>query len=414
MTILNPLFYVQAIMLALGQIWANKMRSFLTALGIIIGVASVTSVIAALSGLKTKVLSEMESFGASKLLIFPDHPDEASENEYGWREIRLKPEELSEITSHCPSIKQVTPRTGFGASITSKDKSLSGVDVVGIWPQWHEIENRQVIMGRPFTSIDEESARQVCLINDQAIAEMRLDTDPTGSYILINNRRFLIVGVVETREASMFGPSTISSEVFVPFSTAARMQDPMFFFFITCQTLSPDVSEEAKAEVRFLLRKLRNLGPGEPDTFQIAALDQFIQQFRAVAAVITMVAGGIVGISLLVGGIGIMNIMLVSVSERTREIGLRKAVGATPVAILLQFLLEAVTLCCVGGFIGLACGEGFALLLSSVESLDLKTTVPWWAVVLAFAFSAAVGVIFGMFPAIKAARLDPIDALRHE
>jgi putative ABC transport system permease protein len=410
----SPLFYIQAVLLALGQIWVNKTRSFLTALGIIIGVASVTSVIAALSGLKTKVLTEFESFGASKMFIFPDRPDNAPRNKYPWDKIRLKPHELEMIRDNCPSVADLTPQTSVGASIQFGSEIREGVEIVGIWPGWHKIENRDIIIGRPFTPLDEENSRQVCLVNDKAISELRLDTDPTGQHIFVNGRRFQIVGVVETLQASIFGPSTTESEVFVPFSTAMKLQEDRFFFFIICKLKSPEVSEEAKAEATFVLRHARHLEPGEPDTFEVAAIDQFIEQFKALAVGITGIAGGIVGISLLVGGIGIMNIMLVSVSERTREIGLRKAVGATPGAILLQFLLEAVTLCFVGGMIGVAFGQAFALAVSHIPNVNLKTSVPLWAVAMSFGFSAFVGIVFGMFPAVKAARLDPIDALRHE
>ena len=412
--LLNPFFYIQAILLALGQIWVNKTRSFLTALGIIIGVASVTSVIAALSGLKTKVLTEFESFGASKMFIFPDRPDNAPRNKYPWDKIRLKPHELELIRDNCPSVADLTPQTSFGASIQFGSEIREGVEIVGIWPGWHKIENRDILIGRPFTPLDEENSRQVCLVNDKAISELRLDTDPTGQHIFVNGRRFQIVGVVETLQASIFGPSTTESEVFVPFSTAMKLQEERFFFFIICKLKSPEVSEEAKAEATFVLRHARQLEPGDPDTFEVAAIDQFIEQFKALAVGITGIAGGIVGISLLVGGIGIMNIMLVSVSERTREIGLRKAVGATPSAIMLQFLLEAVTLCFVGGMIGVLGGQMFAFALSNIPNVDLKTSVPLWAVAMSFGFSAFVGIVFGMFPAIKAARLDPIDALRHE
>ncbi|MEE9131470.1 MAG: FtsX-like permease family protein, partial [Phycisphaerales bacterium] len=177
----------------------------------------------------------------------------------------------------------------------------------------------------------------------------------------------------------------------------------------------PELAEEAEAEVRFTLRKMRDLEPGEPDTFRSASLDQMIDQFKIMAAGITAIAGGIVGISLLVGGIGIMNIMLVSVSERTREIGLRKAVGATPAAIMMQFLLEATTLSLVGGLIGLAIGEGLTIALTMIPDAGLEdAAVPLWAVIMSFVFCATVGVGFGMFPAIKAARLNPIDALRYE
>jgi putative ABC transport system permease protein len=411
---LNPLFYIQAILLALSQIWVNKTRSFLTALGIIIGVASVTSVIAALSGLKTTVLTEFEKIGANKMLIFPNRPDNMPRNRFSWEEIRLKPEELVALRDNCPSIVDLTPQTSFGADIQFGSEVREGVNITGIWPGWHKIENRDILMGRPFTHLDEAESKQVCLVNDAAIRELKLPADPAGEHMLLGGRRFQIVGVVETVQANIFGRGTVASEVYVPFSTALKFQDPDFFFHIICRVASPQQAEEAKAEATFVLRHARMLEPDEPETFEIAPIDQFIEQFKAIAAGITAVAGGIVGISLLVGGIGIMNIMLVSVSERTREIGLRKAVGATPAAILMQFLLEAVTLCFVGGLIGLLIGEGLAFAMSKIPGAGLKASIPWWAVIMSFGFSAFVGVVFGMFPAIKAARLDPIDALRHE
>jgi putative ABC transport system permease protein len=175
------------------------------------------------------------------------------------------------------------------------------------------------------------------------------------------------------------------------------------------------VSEEARAELTFFLRKRRHLPLGAPDNFRVELMEKFIEQFNAIAGMVTMVAGGIVGISLLVGGVGIMNIMLVSVSERTREIGLRKAVGARPSAILMQFLVEAVILCLIGGLVGLLFGQAMTSLMAALPGSKLdKASIPGWAIAVAFGFSAAVGLIFGMFPAIKAARLDPIDALRHE
>ena len=412
---LNPVFWLQAIALAFSQIRANLGRSLLTALGIIVGVASVTAVIAALSGLKTKVLSEFESFGANRLFIFPDRPDDAPRNAYPWKDVRLKIEEVEAIEVNCPSIRSLTPVTSLGLSAQYGDRLIEGLNVTGIRPAWHETENRAVTRGRPFNSIDEANARQVCLLNDAAIEELQLPSNPVGTHILLGGRRYLVAGVVETIQSTMLGMSTSRAEVFVPFAIAARLQDDDFFFRISAMIESPDVADEAISEVRFVLRKMRGLGPDDPDTFQVAAIDQFIDQFRALAAGITAIAGGIVGVSLLVGGIGIMNIMLVSVSERTREIGLRKAVGATPSAVLLQFLLEAVVLCLVGGALGVAAGETMAFGLTLIPDAGLEEAhVPLWAIVMSFSFSAAVGLVFGMFPAIKASRLDPIEALRHE
>jgi putative ABC transport system permease protein len=416
---LSPVFYIQAIWLALAQIWVNKTRSFLTALGIIIGVASVSAVIAALSGLKTKVLSEFEALGASKMYIVHDRPPGADRNEYPFSRIRMKVPELKAIERHCPSIRQLSPTTGLGGRVQAGNVTLNAVRATGIWPAWHEVEDRAVVTGRPFTRIDEEKARQVCIVNEKAIEKLRLDRDPTDTWLLFNDRRFLVVGVVENKKEGMitadFGPGGTEVELFIPFATAVKLQPPVFFFMIMAQLTSPDVADEAVAEVRFLLRDLRKIEPGDPDTFEIQPLDEFIDRFKAVAAAITAIAGGIVGISLLVGGVGIMNIMLVSVSERTREIGLRKAVGATPAAICMQFLLEAITLCLVGGVIGLLIAQLFAYGLTRIPDAGLDAAaVPLWAVVMSFVFCATVGVAFGMFPAVKAARLNPIDALRHE
>ena len=408
-------FWTQAIILALSQIRANLGRSLLTALGIIVGVASVTAVIAALAGLKEKVLGEFETFGANRLLIFPDRPDDAPRNLYPWKDVRLKVEEVEAIELNCPSIRVVTPITTLGTTVQYGERLLEGITVTGIRPAWHETENRSVLEGRPFNSIDEDGARQVCLVNEDGIEELGLPAKPVGTSVLIGGRRYLIVGVVETIQSTMFGINTSAAELFIPFAQAARLQDQDFFFRITAMIESPDLAAEAESEVRFVLRKMRGLGPDDPDTFNVAAIDQFIEQFKTLAAGITAIAGGIVGVSLLVGGIGIMNIMLVSVSERTREIGLRKAVGATPAEILLQFLFEAVTLCLAGGAVGVVIGEllAFGLTLIPDAGLD-EAHVPIWAIVVSFSFSAAVGLIFGMFPAIKASRLDPIEALRHE
>ncbi|MBX3354679.1 MAG: ABC transporter permease [Phycisphaeraceae bacterium] len=414
--IFNPFFYLQAILLAFGQIWANKTRSLLTALGIVVGVGSVCAVIAALTGFEQKILREFETFGASRLFIFPNRPEATSRQRYPWNRVRLQVSEAEAIASQCPSVRCITPISDMTMTAESSLEQLEAVNVVGIWPAWHEVENRQVIVGRAFSQIDIDSARQVCLINEAAIEELRLPEDPIGEHILLGGRRFLIVGIVETIQGRMFGGmNTSRTEIFIPFSVVEKLQDSWFFMRFAAMALSPQHAEEARAEIMHVMRRGRGIGRGEPDTFRVEAIDQYIDQFKSMAAAITAIAGGIVGISLLVGGIGIMNIMLVSVSERTREIGLRKAVGATPAAILLQFLLEAVTLCLVGGFLGVAIGQGLAFAMMMIPQAGLEhATVPMWAIAIAFGFSALVGIVFGMFPAIKAARLDPIEALRHE
>jgi len=404
----------QTVFLALGQIWANKTRAMLTALGIIIGVASVLAVIAALGGMRQSVLSEFETFGARKFYVNGFVPRDLR-GVVSWEDVKITQHEAEKILEVSPAVESLTVMADDRYEVRNGDILETGVGVAGIWPAWHEIENRFTTMGRPFTSIDEEEARQVCLVNDKAIEELELDLDPTGDYIIIDNRRFLIVGVVETKEIGpMFGGGESQSEIFIPYATSKKL-NPYSWNWIIGQVHDPDDAAEAREQIRFALRNLRGLGPEDEDTFRVEVLQQFIDQFNGVAAGITMVAGGVVSISLLVGGVGIMNIMLVSVSERTREIGLRKAVGARPAIILLQFLTEAVVLCVVGGLIGLVIGQALTLALQNLPNAGLEgASIPTWAIALSFAFSAGVGVVFGMFPAIKASRLDPIEALRHE
>jgi putative ABC transport system permease protein len=201
-------------------------------------------------------------------------------------------------------------------------------------------------------------------------------------------------------------------EVIIPFRTSYKFGEP--WIAVLAEGKSTEVLDEAVAEIKFFLRRARRIKPGDPDTFRVQSLKSAIQTFNNIALVVTLVAGGIVGISLLVGGVGIMNIMLVSISERTREIGLRKAVGAKKSAILTQFLVEAVILCFFGGLIGVGFGKLLTFGISRINPLLAKTYIPFWAVVLSFGFAGFVGVCFGLFPAIKAARLDPIEALRHE
>jgi len=404
---------LQGILLALGQIWANKMRSFLTTLGIIIGVASVTAVIAALSGMKASVLDQFETFGTNKMYVFPRRPDEGPKRFASWRVIRFVPDQFDDLMKHCPSIESMTRIGGYSATLDHGDRSLTA-QVTGIEPDWHTIESRSMILGRQFSHTDNMDAKQVCLITETTRDKLRLDRDCTGQSILINNRRFYVVGVLEPNpQSEMFRDSSNEAEVYIPFQTAWKLQEIYMYSVMTCR--SPEVADEAVAEVRFYLRRIRRLAPDEPDTFGTEVMKKYIDQFEAMAVGITMVAGGIVAISLLVGGIGIMNIMLVSVSERTREIGLRKAVGARSSVVLFQFLIEAVTLCLIGGLVGLLLGQTLTFLLKLIPTMDLgKAFIPMWAMGMSFGFAVTIGVVFGMFPALKASRLDPIEALRHE
>ncbi len=408
-------FLYQTIHLALSQIWANKTRSVLTMLGIIIGVASVTAVIAALSGLKANILKQVESFGTNTIFLSVERPNSGPKQHVSYWELRFKPEHFTDLLEHCPSVSRFGRQCWAGRNTVSfRDQSVEGVRTYGTEPDCHKIEGRTIELGRPLSEIDEMQARQVCIIDPKLLNDLRLNRDCIGQAILVGYHPFVIIGVMKPRPTNPFGDDSDMREIFIPYMTSFKLQQYPWIWAMA-ESRSADVSEDALAELRFFLRRTRNLSPGEPDTFRVESLENELKKFNDIAMVVTLVAGGIVGVSLLVGGVGIMNIMLVSVSERTREIGLRKAVGARKTAILTQFLIESIVLCFIGGLIGVGFGQLLTMAISNIPHAKLDMAyIPAWAIAMSFGFSAVVGIFFGMFPAIKAARLDPIEALRHE
>jgi putative ABC transport system permease protein len=330
-----------------------------------------------------------------------------------WWDVRLKPEEFEGLLEHCPSISRFTRCGDAGQQmIKYGEKAVQNVSVYGVEPAWHEIEHRAIVAGRGISVIDE--GRTICLIEPELRDKLGMDKDCIGESIRIGFRSFRVAGIIEKRTDPGFGGGGQERyEIIIPFATTRKFQQE-FWVWALAESKSPEVLEEGVAEMKFYFRNARQLTPDEPDTFEVKSLKSAIETFNNIAIMVTLVAGGIVGISLLVGGVGIMNIMLVSISERTKEIGLRKAVGARKSAILTQFLVESVILCFAGGLVGLGVGKLLTLAIAHSNPLLAKTYIPVWAVGLSFAFAGTVGICFGMFPAIKAARLDPIEALRHE
>ena len=421
----------QSAALALAQIRTNKARALLTTLGILIGVSAVSSMIALIDGMRERVVAEFESFGANKLFISP-HRREGDGRNTSWSTFIFDEDCFDELLQRCPSVRSYSRAAGFGTlPISYRGKRVEErVSFVGVDAEWHAMERRGVLTGRPLSPMDTEQARAVCVINERLRDELKLDLDPTGQVIdVFYFGRMRVVGVLE-QPISIFGSNVGTSELLVPYTLAShRHRDPLYYE-VAATSVSRELVDDAKAEIDFYLRQKRRLRPGEEANFQITTSQRILAEIDKTAAFMKTIAGGIVGISLLVGGVGIMNIMLVSVSERTREIGLRKAVGARPVTIMTQFLVEAVVLCLIGGALGIVAGQASTTLIASfipdsvltviggeglVQTSGIRDiVVPPHAVALSLGFSASVGLIFGMFPAIKAARLDPIDALRHE
>ena len=286
------------------------------------------------------------------------------------------------------------------------------VNIEGVAPSYHTVRNFPVDVGRPFAAVDVERAQQVCVVGREVLRKFDIDEGVVGTSILLDGRRFRVIGVLESK-GSFFGQS-LDDVILIPYTTALKMY-PVFrrSMVIAGQAVSAEAVPEAKAQVTNLLRRRHGLEAYQPDDFIVQTQGEILAAFNNVGTVAVSVLAGIVGISLLVGGIGIMNVMLVSVTERTREIGLRKAVGARRRDILLQFLTEAMTLSLIGGGLGIALGYALSS-LASLHPRMVDVVVPVWAVLLGFGISAGTGVVFGIVPALKAALLNPIDALRHE
>jgi putative ABC transport system permease protein len=368
------------------------------------------------------VLADLETLGAKTIWVWFARPDTGPKKSISWWELRFWPDEFDGLLEHCPSVTKFSRVSPIDYRFVASfgEKTVEGVRLMGIDPGWEEIANRPVIMGRPFSEIDQSEERMVCYIEVALRDKLGMDKDCIGQMITVKGRSFMVVGVIDQRpDLAVIDTGENRMEVYemyLPYNTFLKLGDKRPFIYVMAMSKSPEVSEEAVSEIKFFLRKSRRpaLSPGEPDTFGAQSMQSAMQQFNQLSQVITLVAGGVVSISLLVGGVGIMNIMLVSVSERTREIGLRKAVGAKKGAILTQFLVESIVLCFLGGIIGLGIGKLLTMGICLINKMMNMSHIPLWAVVLSFCFCGTVGITFGMFPAIKAMRLDPIEALRHE
>ncbi len=400
--------------IALSAIWANRMRSVLTTLGIIIGVAAVIAVVSVVQGLEHTIEADLQGVGATYILVVPDSGEER--NSMGARIPDLTYEDGVALVKQAPEIREFTPI--FFTSTEAKIRDTTHqTQLLGVGSSYQEVVNHWVERGRFFTPLDMEARKRVATIGIEAARKLGIQDDPIGKKIQIANAAFTVVGIMEKKGRTLGQDS--DDLVLIPFTTAGLVYGPerMRSIRLDFQARSAERIDLAEDQIREILRSRHNLKEDDENDFRIILQEEILETVSSVLTNTSFVMGAVVGIALLVGGIGIMNIMLVSVTERTREIGIRKAIGARRQDVLIQFLIEAITLSGAGGILGILGGMLLARLVQMwLESLiDFPAVhTPLWAVLVAFGFCGALGVIFGIYPAAKASKLDPIDALRYE
>jgi putative ABC transport system permease protein len=399
---------------ALQSIRAHSFRSFLTTLGIIIGVASVITVISIVQGLSHSIKGEFEGLGSNSLTV---RAITSREDSLQGKRSYLSINDYEKIIENIEGISNVSPFFSPFNGPFSQAKfgpQAAFTQVSAVKSVYQKTNQLSPLYGRFISESDELSRRKVTVIGAKLRDNLKLPEDPVGKFIDIGGEWFKIIGVNES-QGEIFGFSK-DDYALIPFSVGQSISGNSNKLDIVVTFNVDDMEQLVPIQDRLtsLLRQIHQLKPGEKNDFKVQTSEQLMETFSNVINMLTLVLGGIVSISLLVGGIGIMNIMLVSVTERTREIGICKALGAQRHHILLQFLIEAMTLSLLGGIIGLGLGFFFGFIAAKMIPGFPDAYVPFWAIALSLGFSTAVGMVFGIMPAAKAANLDPIDALRYE
>ncbi|HNQ78764.1 MAG TPA: ABC transporter permease [Acidobacteriota bacterium] len=409
--------FVELVRVSLRAIMASKMRSFLTVLGIIIGVLAVVTVLSIIQGVFASFFQEFETMGADTMFIRPNYEMFKSHVE-GIRRLKMTYEDAVALGANVKEVKEVAPFLMASDSLAYRGKKDS-TQIIGTTESYLPVNNLGLDAGRFISSVDVSTRRKVCVIGRDIIDKLALPEECLGEEIQIGRGTYTIIGIQEKKGGS-FGQSQ-DDIIYIPLTTGVQQygQAVSNQVFMVVQVRDVKKMDDAVDRISTQMRKQHGLKFGQEDDFRIFTVEQVRKIIKQFTSISTMVVTAIVSITLIVGGIGIMNIMLVSVTERTREIGIRMAVGAKRTHILYQFLLESVTLSTLGGIIGLATGYGLAhfivfILRKSVSETFPPAYVPLWVVALSLLFAALTGAVFGVYPAYKASRLDPIDALRYE
>ena len=404
------------LLLALDTLRTHKFRSLLTILGVLIGTTTVIVVASVFAGLDAQVSEAAKGFGTRTLFIFKFDPGihvgRLSKEERMRKP--LVPEDAEAIKEECPSVQTVATELfvwGPNPSIKYKNSEILDGNFIGATSEDFATVNDELADGHFFTDIDDLHRRNVAVIGADVVQRFFLNEDPIGKLITVDGNSFEVIGTIAKRK-SFPGDNGSDRVVKIPFLTFRKLYPQQKEgVFILAMAYEGKLSQ-AWDEVRMVLRRRRHVKPLDKDNFGISSAEALINQFRSIISTVALVTVAISAIGLLVGGIGVMNIMLVSVTERTREIGVRKAIGARRSDISWQFLLEAMTLTGSGGLLGILLGFLLSFLIKTV--LDFPSSVPLWSVVAGFVVAVSIGLFFGMWPALKAARLDPIVALRYE
>jgi putative ABC transport system permease protein len=398
---------------AIESIRAHAFRSFLTTLGIVIGVASVIAMVSVIQGLQFTIGQQFLGLGSNSVTV---QSYTALADQLQGKRSRLTQDDFDLVRYRVEGISSITPimYVQNGQATVRYGSQTTASQVLGTSYAYQDVGQYFSARGRFLSDADNDTRRRVAVIGEQVREDLSLPEDPVGEFIQINGEWLKIIGLLEAK-GEILGQSQ-DNRVMIPYSTMASLQGNQRLPDIVIQLTLADLADldNVRQTITRLLRTAHKLKTGAEDDFRIQTAQQLQDTFNSILTTVTIVMTSIVSISLLVGGIGIMNIMLVSVTERTREIGICKAIGAKRHHILLQFLLEALVLCLLGGIAGLVIGYGVGVLAASLIPNFPPAHTPWWAIALAIGFSGAVGVGFGILPAAKAANLDPISSLRYE
>ena len=408
------------LILALDTLRTHKFRAFLTVLGVLIGTTTVIAVASIIQGLDSQLVQVAEQYGTNVLWIYKlqmGTPHRLT------REERLrKPlsfEDAQAIKEQCPHVDEVSvaifrQMSEFGlppATARYKGREMAGAQFMGVDANYLALANSTLADGRFFTPADDAHRRDVVVLGANVVERLFKPDDPVGKEMVVDGHTFEVLGTLE-KFKGFLGDNPDDNDIFIPYWTYKKIYPDAKDHFLSVLAYRGSTAQ-AEDEVRGLLRRRRHVKLSEPDNFGISTAESLISDFRAIIGTVALVMVVISSIGLLVGGIGVMNIMLVSVTERTREIGVRKAIGARRRDIIWQFLLEAIVLTGSGGLLGIAVGWMLSLMIRLLVP-GLPSTVPLWSVVAGFAVATSIGLFFGLWPAMKAARLDPIVALRYE